>query len=108
MYRVLLPDGELTLTSRVVPIHLEYNKELGYTGFRVVSVSADANALYVSLKEPDTNHKGVLIHDLVNSQINEIFDSFLRNGYCDLSAFADIDKCESISTKEFNDLVDIY
>lgn len=108
MYRVLLPDGELTLTSRVIPIHLEYNKELGYTSFHVASVSTDANALYVFLKEPDTNHNGVLINDLVSSQINEIFDSFLRNGYCDLSAFANIDKCESMSTKEFNDIVNAY
>lgn len=56
MYRILLPDGELTLTSRVVPVHLEYDKELRYTSFHVVPVGLEPNALYIFLQESSTNH----------------------------------------------------
>lgn len=64
MFRVLLPDGELTLFTRIEFLKETVNCEKTGTTDLVVTLDG-ANAVFVHLKEPYTSSKGVLFSNLI-------------------------------------------
>ena len=85
MYRVLLPNGELTLSTRIEFLKETVNCEkAGIKGIERV-VPFDANAIFIHLKMPYTSSQGVLIGNLTTRVIGEIKTGLLRDGYFDFS-----------------------
>ena len=82
MFRVLLPEGEVTLSSSIIPCssfcvnicnnfihsvsHITNNKSFEY-----------ANSLYITVKAPHSKSEGVLIENLgkgINPSVDEILE----------------------------------
>lgn len=85
MYRVLLPEGELTVTSSI-----EFLVEQGGSVLRSESfkTSSDTDfAVFIHCKMPFTKHNGVLIGGLSADKVSEIKNKLLTEGYYDFSCF---------------------
>lgn len=108
MFRVLLPDGELTLSTRIEFLKETVNCEKTGTTDLVVTLDG-ANAVFVHLKEPYTSSKGVLFSNLTPLDIEDIKSGLLRDSYFDFTRFyshKDERYYEFLSEAEFNSLID--
>lgn len=91
MFRVLLPTGELTLSTRIEFLKGTFNKEKGRLELsRLESMDSisKANYMFVHLKSPQTTSEGILVGNLNNNEIYEVRSSLLEKGYFDFSNFS--------------------
>lgn len=113
MFRVLLPDGELTLSTRIEFLKETVNCDRSSTGL-VDALPFEANAIYIHLKSPYTTKFGVLIGNLVSDDIEKIKTGLLKDSYFDFTSLdlvfdAPID-CEKkyftfLSEKDYTDIL---
>lgn len=110
MLRVLLPDGELTLSTRVAFLAERKNEEGRDEFVGTLPSSKDANSLYVFLKSPQTTHFGVLVRKLTSEQVSQIATDLLEKGYCDLNDYTVDDRLENyvmyLSESEYFEFID--
>lgn len=89
MYRVLLPEGEITVTSSIEFLYEEINRDFNTAFLRAECLAPeddkDHRALFIHLKLPYTKHDGVLIGNLSGTKVAEIKEKLLKDGYYDFS-----------------------
>lgn len=89
MYRVLLPEGELTVTTSIEFLWEATTRVSGSKGLHLECFApdndADHRALFIHCKMPYTRHDGVLIGNLTGAKVNEIRKQLLKDGYYDFS-----------------------
>lgn len=88
MYRVLLPDGELTVSARIIVLHCEVDKKGKYRCQDVglyETGKCEPNGLYVVLSEPYTSHYGFLYDFKDPEEIRSIIKQMLETGFYDFT-----------------------
>lgn len=89
MYRVLLPEGELTLSSRIEFLKETVHESGGASINRLKSDNefAEVNCIFIHLKAPYTTSDGVLIGNLSGLDIVDIKSSLLKDNCYDFTRF---------------------
>lgn len=94
MFSIVLPDGELTLTTRIKVLNLvcdERNEVERYVEVNPFNGKSEANAIYIFLSKSQTSHEGCLLYNLTEEQVTEIYTSLLRDRYYNFGTFTKFD-----------------
>ena len=102
MFRVLLPEGEITESSSIEFIVEEVDKDAPSLSTFSRIKSADeydkVNAIFIHLKSPSTKSLGYLISNFSQKEIKNIQSNLLEKGYYDFTKFKYVFSDEDLLT----------